>query len=285
MFVKNVNTLIVKVFEINTANYYRGANTEINTDINLDGLTPNWEYTYTYNEAPVRRVRRQFEFAELTRRGVYVIDFIGNGRSSRALIRKGKLRYVMRNSTAGLIFNVLDENNQRLTNTEIQLGGQRYTADKDGEIAVTEVSGRLAGCLNPVLNSRVPDPTLIAALDTSRDSYNVNGLGQIAAEATLDDLPYYRANFRRIRATRARLSDKLSKLGCRILPSQSNFILVHPPRLPAQQWLQELRRRQILVRWFSHPDVEGYLRITIGTDTEATALVRAIGQILARAGT
>jgi histidinol-phosphate aminotransferase len=37
-----------------------------------------------------------------------------------------------------------------------------------------------------------------------RDSYNVNGLGQIAAEATLDDLKYYRANFKTIIATRAR---------------------------------------------------------------------------------
>ncbi|PYI82541.1 MAG: histidinol-phosphate transaminase, partial [Verrucomicrobia bacterium] len=36
-------------------------------------------------------------------------------------------------------------------------------------------------------------PTLITALQKIRDSYNVNGLGQIAAEATLDDLPYYRA--------------------------------------------------------------------------------------------
>jgi len=32
---------------------------------------------------------------------------------------------------------------------------------------------------------------LIAALHKIRDSYNVNGLGQIAAEATLDDLKYY----------------------------------------------------------------------------------------------
>jgi histidinol-phosphate aminotransferase len=43
---------------------------------------------------------------------------------------------------------------------------------------------------------------LIAALDKIRDSYNVNGLGQIAAVATLDDLKYYRANFKKIIATR-----------------------------------------------------------------------------------
>jgi len=47
----------------------------------------------------------------------------------------------------------------------------------------------------------VGHPDLIAALHKIRDSYNVNGLGQVAAMATLDDLPRYRANFRRIVAT------------------------------------------------------------------------------------
>jgi len=50
----------------------------------------------------------------------------------------------------------------------------------------------------------VGHPDLIAALDKIRDSYNVNGLGQIAAEATLDDLKYYRANFKKIIAALTR---------------------------------------------------------------------------------
>jgi histidinol-phosphate aminotransferase len=125
----------------------------------------------------------------------------------------------------------------------------------------------------------VGHPALIAALDKVRDSYNVNGLGQIAALATLDDLPYYRASFRRIKATRARLSAALRDHGFTVRPSQTNFILVRPPRFPAQDWLPMLRKRRILVRWFSHPEVKDYLRITIGTDAEADALVRAVQAI------
>src|SRR4030095_10167067 len=37
----------------------------------------------------------------------------------------------------------------------------------------------------------VGHPGLIAALDKVRDSYNVNGLGQLGALATLEDLGYY----------------------------------------------------------------------------------------------
>jgi histidinol-phosphate aminotransferase len=122
---------------------------------------------------------------------------------------------------------------------------------------------------------------LIAALHKIRDSYNVNGLGQIAAEATLDDLKFYRANFKRIISTRENLSRELTRLGFRVLPSQTNFILAKPPVFPAKVWLQKLRDRKILVRWFSAPAVCDYLRITIGTPAEAAALAQAVRAILA----
>jgi histidinol-phosphate aminotransferase len=126
----------------------------------------------------------------------------------------------------------------------------------------------------------VGHPELIAALDKIRDSYNVNGLGQIAAVATLDDLKFYRANFKRIIATREGLTRDLTKLGFRVLPSQTNFILAKPPLFPAKEWLQKLRDRKILVRWFSAPEVCDYLRITIGTPAEAAAMVKAVRVIL-----
>jgi histidinol-phosphate aminotransferase len=128
----------------------------------------------------------------------------------------------------------------------------------------------------------VGHPDLIVALDKMRDSYNVNGLGQIAAVATLGDLPYYRTNFRKIIGTREVLTCELAELGFTVLPSQTNFILARPPKLPAKAWLQKLRDQKILVRWFSAPEVKDYLRITIGTDGEAAALVKAVRKILGR---
>ena len=126
----------------------------------------------------------------------------------------------------------------------------------------------------------VGHPELIAALHKIRDSYNVNGLGQIAAEATLDDLPYYRANFKKIIATREWLSRELTKLGFRVLPSRTNFILARPSRFSAPAWRQSLRVQKVLVRWFGRPEMKDYLRITIGTAAEAGALVNAVRKIL-----
>jgi histidinol-phosphate aminotransferase len=121
---------------------------------------------------------------------------------------------------------------------------------------------------------------LIAALHKIRDSYNVNGLGQIAAAATLDDLPYYRKNFQRVTATRERVSAALAALDFQVFPSQANFILVRPPAFPAQEWLQKLRDRKVLVRWFDAPEVKDYLRISIGADAEMEAFLRAVRKIL-----
>ncbi|HRZ56896.1 MAG TPA: histidinol-phosphate transaminase, partial [Candidatus Paceibacterota bacterium] len=121
----------------------------------------------------------------------------------------------------------------------------------------------------------VGHPDLIAALHKIKDSYNVNGLGQLAALATLDDLPYYRASFQRVRATRARLCAALCDLGFEVFPSQANFLLARPPGLPAERWLHELRKRKILVRWFSSPSLRDYLRISVGSETETDALLDA----------
>lgn len=126
----------------------------------------------------------------------------------------------------------------------------------------------------------VAHPEVIAALDKVRDSYNVNGLGQMAAVATLGDLPYYRSNFKKVITTRERLTAELTKLGFTVLPSQTNFILAKPVKYPAAEWLELLRARKVLVRWFKYPEVRDYLRITIGTDAEADALLKAVRAVL-----
>ena len=123
---------------------------------------------------------------------------------------------------------------------------------------------------------------VVAALDRVRDSYNVNGLGQVAAEATLDNLPYYRRNFARIIRTRERLRRELGGLGWEVLPSDTNFLLARPPGPPAQEWLGLLRDRKLLVRWFSSEPLAPYLRITVGTDAEADALLKAVTAIRRR---
>src|SRR5438128_3592745 len=86
--VKNVATLSVKVFEINALNYFLANGRDVDTSIDLDGLVASDEQTHKYDEPPLRRVRRKFLFPSLATPGVYIVEIIGGGISSRALVRK-----------------------------------------------------------------------------------------------------------------------------------------------------------------------------------------------------
>jgi len=130
----------------------------------------------------------------------------------------------------------------------------------------------------------VGPPPLVAALDKIRDSYNVNGLGQVAALATLQSLPYYQRNFAKIIATRQRVTQALLQAGFDVLPSQTNFLFARPPGPEAEQWFLALRRRGILVRWFSDPTLKDRLRITIGTDSEMDRFLAVVSGLKAGRG-
>ena len=131
---KNTNKLIVKVFEINTLNFYKKYKSEIDTDINLDGLTANYEQTYSYDAAPAIRSRKKFEFPELKDRGVYVIDFIAGGKSSRALVRKGRLQLLNQVTAAGHALTILNSNLDQLVDASVWVDGRRFEADENGLI-------------------------------------------------------------------------------------------------------------------------------------------------------
>ena len=134
--IKNVSKLIVKAYRINALNYYQDQNQPVPSDINLDGLVANYEFTYNYDESPFRRVRRRYEFGDLERAGTYIIDFIGGGRSCRALIHRGSLQSVERMTAAGQAITVLNERDEVVPDAKIWMAGRIYTANDRQEIVI-----------------------------------------------------------------------------------------------------------------------------------------------------
>ncbi len=134
---KNVPRVIVRIFEINTENVHRSTGKEVDTDLDLDGLTANAERTYDYTEAPLLRTKRSFTLPELKgKRGVWIVEFIGGGKSSRALIRKGGLRFLSHPSAGGLRLTVLDERTRPVSKAWAQLGTRRFDGDEKGDILI-----------------------------------------------------------------------------------------------------------------------------------------------------
>ena len=135
LHVKNVPRLLVKVFEVNTENVHRTTGRQVNTDLDLDGLIANQEISTDYDAPPLQRVRRTYKFPQLNgRRGVWVIEFIGGGKSSRALVRKGGLTVLPIQTGAGTRLTVLDEKSAPVPAAFALMGSQRFPADATGHL-------------------------------------------------------------------------------------------------------------------------------------------------------
>lgn len=139
--VKNVSKLIVKLFEINTLRYYRDNLEEIPSDISLEGLVASEEQQYEYKEADYHSVLREYKFPSLDgRNGVFVIEFVGGGKSVRSVIYKGRLNVVQRATIAGHVFTVMNEKYEKLPTSNLWMAGHLYKSDADGEITIPYAS-------------------------------------------------------------------------------------------------------------------------------------------------
>lgn len=122
----------------------------------------------------------------------------------------------------------------------------------------------------------VGSEALVSALFRIKDSYNVNALTQKMALAALEDQDHMWANCARIVSTRERVSLVLSRRGCHVFPSATNFLWVRPPSgHEALEVVHALRERNILVRYFPGAKTGSCLRVTIGTDEQMNALIDA----------
>jgi histidinol-phosphate aminotransferase len=117
---------------------------------------------------------------------------------------------------------------------------------------------------------------LIEALFKIKDSYNVDRITQEVATAALRDQAHMRGNAARIRTTRERLAGSLKARGFDVCPSETNFLWVRPERRVAQDVFEELKARDVLVRYFPGARTGAYLRITVGSDAEVDRLLEAL---------
>ncbi len=124
---------------------------------------------------------------------------------------------------------------------------------------------------------------LISGLRCVRDSinsYTVDRVAQAGARAAIEDEDYFQSIRRRVMDTRERTAKVLKQMGFIVLPSQANFLFLSHPNHGGKELLDALRERGILVRWWSDPPIENWLRVTIGTDEEMEEFARGLREIV-----
>lgn len=124
---------------------------------------------------------------------------------------------------------------------------------------------------------------LIDALNRVKDSFNsypLDRLAQVAAQAAYEDTDYFAATCRRVIDSRTRLTHALGALGFDVVPSAANFVFARHPAHDAGTLAATLKDREIFVRHFRAPRIDQHLRITVGTDAECDALVAALREMI-----
>lgn len=132
--VKRVDSLIVKIFELQTFNYYRIHRAPVDQAVDLDGMIPTHEKNLTLKADPGRRIRQTLKLPEIQKRGVYVVELIGNGISSRALLHVGHLESITQPHAAGQVMIVLNEAGETVDDAKVWIDGREYSAGKQGMI-------------------------------------------------------------------------------------------------------------------------------------------------------
>jgi histidinol-phosphate aminotransferase len=120
---------------------------------------------------------------------------------------------------------------------------------------------------------------LIEALDSVKDSYNVDRLAIAAAVAAIEDEEHHKKVVDEVVRNRGELSDSLETMEFELVPSSTNFVFVKPPK-PAAEVVAALRERKILVRHYDREPIAGWIRITIGTRDQHEKLLAALKEIL-----
>lgn len=122
-------------------------------------------------------------------------------------------------------------------------------------------------------------PELVEALDSVKDSYNVDRLAVVAAVAAIEDDRYHQALVDEVVRNRGELATAIAELGFEVVPSSTNFVFARPPK-PAFEVATALRERQILVRHYDREPIAGWIRVTVGTREQHAKLLAALKEIL-----
>ena len=124
---------------------------------------------------------------------------------------------------------------------------------------------------------------IVDGLQRVKDSFNSYPLDRIAqagATAALQDTAYFKHTCTEIIQAREALTQQLGTLGFEVLPSLANFVFARHPEHDGAALSRALRAQGILVRHFSLPRIDQFLRITVGTPQDCTRLCNTLSEIL-----
>lgn len=128
----------------------------------------------------------------------------------------------------------------------------------------------------------VANQKMVNAVLTVKNSVNhfpLDSFAQIFGSAVCENVPYYIECAKKIVTEREDFSDFLRERGFFVLPSSTNFLFAKKDGRSGRAMYAALKKEGILVRRFDTSGIEEFLRITVGTKEQMTALKRAFEKL------
>ena len=163
----------------------------------------------------------------------------------------------------------------------IDFGGESALAltDKYENLLVVQTFSKSRAMAGMRIGFAIGSEKLIKYLNDikySVNSYTMNTTSLVIGPIAIEDDAYFKETTGKIIKTREWMKKELSALGFKFPDSLSNFIFATHKDYDAEELLKYLRENKILVRHFKGERVKDYLRISVGTDEQASALIKAL---------
>ncbi len=152
--------------------------------------------------------------------------------------------------------------------------------DQHPNVIVTRTFSKAYALAGLRVGFAVVHPDCIAVMERVRESFNVNALGLVAAEAALRDATHLAAAVAGNRHQREALAAALRQRGLMVSPSQTNFLLAEFGAATASIEAA-LVARGVILRPMGGYGLGDCLRITVGTEHENARLLVALDEVMA----
>ena len=119
---------------------------------------------------------------------------------------------------------------------------------------------------------------LVENMRNTGQPWAVSSLAQAAGEAALEETAYVERVRQMVQRERPWMSEQLTRLGCRVIPGEANYLLFYCP-VPL---IEPLRKRGILLRSCSnyHGLNENWYRTAVRTHEENIRLIQALNEVV-----
>lgn len=168
----------------------------------------------------------------------------------------------------------------------IDFGGTSSASliDKYDNLLVVQTFSKSRSLAGLRIGFALANESIIADLNKVKNSFNsypLDRLGEAAAIATLGDKAGFDKRIKQIIKWRLYLKQALEKLGFEVIDSKANFVFTKHKKASGAYLLDELRKRNILVRNFKSPArIKDFLRISVGTEAQIKTLLVELEKIL-----